>query len=342
MKNARMTICFMAAFLLTVGAVEAAVIEIETVPVGNAGNGPDTRYVTPGPGAVAYTYNIGKYEVTAGQYTAFLNAVAKTDTYGLYNPNMDTAVNSSGCNIKRNAGSSGSYSYSVASDWANRPVNFVSWGDSARFANWLHNGQPIIEGGGIPTGAQHANTTEDGAYYLNGAMSLEELMAVDRKSNAKWVIPSEDEWYKAAYYKGNLSTDVGYWDHATQSYNFPSLVLGYPTDPGNNATFHYYSDFTIGSPYWRTEVGAHENSESFYGTFDQAGNIAEWTEAKGGTTFRWLLGGSYLDTLIHAGDAGGDSPVRESEFTGIRVAEIPEPTSLLILVLGGLLIRKRK
>ena len=36
-------------------------------------------------GSVGYNYNIGKYEVTAGQYTEFLNAVARTDTYGLYN-----------------------------------------------------------------------------------------------------------------------------------------------------------------------------------------------------------------------------------------------------------------
>ena len=86
--------------LLTAGAAQA-VITIDTVPVGDPGNAGDTRYATPGYGAVAYTYNIGKYEVTAGQYTAFLNAVARVDTYGLYNTDMDTAVNSCGCGIQR-------------------------------------------------------------------------------------------------------------------------------------------------------------------------------------------------------------------------------------------------
>jgi sulfatase modifying factor 1 len=170
---------------------------METVPVGNAGNagelsgsgadgfGPDRIC-----GAVAYTYKIGKYEVTAGQYTAFLNAVAKTDTYGLYDRRMaDPTANSYGCNIQRD-GSPGSYMYSVAADRANRPVNYVSWGDAARFVNWLHNGQP--------TGSQGLATTEDGSYYLNSAMTDAALLAVTRKANATWVIPSEDEWYKAA------------------------------------------------------------------------------------------------------------------------------------------------
>ena len=85
-----------------------------------------------------HAYAIGKYEVTAGQYTEFLNAKAKTDTYGLYNTNMwsDTY----GCKIQQ-TGSSGSYAYSVAADYANRPVNYVSFWDAARFTNWLHNGQ---------------------------------------------------------------------------------------------------------------------------------------------------------------------------------------------------------
>ena len=253
---------------------------IDTVPVGNPGNagewsGWSYGYGGVGPnricGAVDYAYNIGKYEVTAGQYTEFLNSVADTDTYGLYNTVMAVIY---GCNIQR-SGSSGSYTYSVAADYADRPVNNVSWGDAARFANWLHNGQP--------TGAQDLSTTEDGSYFLDGAMTDAELLAVTRKANATWVIPSEDEWYKAAYHKNDGVTG-NYWDYPTSSNSVPINVLGDPTDPGNNATYYDYygtgtGGYTIGSPYYRTEVGAHENSDSPYGTFDQGGNVWEWNEA---------------------------------------------------------------
>ena len=179
------------------------------VAVGNAGN--DPHYGT-GYGDVAYVYNIGKFEVTTGQYTEFLNAVASVDTYGLYNANMwsDTY----GCKIGR-AGPAGSYTYSVAADRANRPVNFVSWGDAARFSNWLHNGQPA--------GGQDLATTEDGAYFLNGATSDVELVAVSRKSEARYVIPSENEWYKAAYYDpANYGGVGGYHGYPTGTSTIPS------------------------------------------------------------------------------------------------------------------------
>ena len=161
-----------------------AEVVIETVTVRNSGNPMDTRYPDGGVdgfGGVDYVYNIGKYEVTAGQYAEFLNAVAATDTYGLYNASMATfTYHLYGCKIQQDC-SSGSCSYSVDSAWANRPVNYVSWGDAARFANWLHNGQP--------TGAQDLTTTEDGPYYLNGATSDEDLLAVTREDEATWVIP---------------------------------------------------------------------------------------------------------------------------------------------------------
>jgi formylglycine-generating enzyme required for sulfatase activity len=75
-------------------------------------------------GAVGYSFNMGKFEVTAGQYMQFLNAVATTDTYGLYKAEMWTDP-TYGCRIARD-GTLGSYSYSVSSDWANRPVTYVS------------------------------------------------------------------------------------------------------------------------------------------------------------------------------------------------------------------------
>ena len=245
-----------------------ASVAMETVVVGSTGNTGEWSGVScggQGPdrlcGAVNYYYSMGKYEVTTLQYAEFLNAVAKTDSYGLYN--LEMWSNDRGCKIQR-TGLSGSYSYNVAGDWANRPVNYVSWGDIARFANWMHNGQG-------------SGDTETGSYNLNGALTDTELMAVQRDPNATWVIPSEDEWYKAAYHKNNGATGE-YFDYPTSSDTAPSNDVEDP-DPGNSATFYNSGgDYTIGEPYYRTEVGEHENSPSPYGTFDQGGNIFEWNE----------------------------------------------------------------
>ncbi len=306
-----------AAAIILLAAPAYSEVHVDTVTIGNPGNVDDTH--GDGYGGVDYTYCIGKYEVTAGQYTEFLNAVAATDTYELYNTLMDSDLY--GCQITRN-GSSGSYTYdfsggvdeapgSTAADWENRPVNWVSWGDAARFCNWLHNGQP--------TGAQGLNTTEDGAYYLNGATSNEDLLAVTREDDWTWAIPTEDEWYKAAYHKNDGVTG-NYFDWTTSSDSMPSNDLIDP-DPGNNATFHY-GDYTIGSPYWRTEIGAHENSESPYGTFDQGGNLPEFNDSFfSDNTYRVVRGGSFFHEVpdLHASTRYPSSPASESRCVGFRV-----------------------
>ncbi len=284
---------------------------IDMVPVGNPGNVNDTHGA--GYGGVSYVYSIGKYEVTARQYTNFLNAVADTDAYGLYDTSMWSDTR--GCKIWR-GGSSGNYYYGVAWDWAHRPVNFVSWGDAARFANWLHNGQP--------TGDQDLTTTEDGSYFLDGAMSDADLLAITREPDATWVIPSEDEWYKAAYYV-QVSGIYYYFDYPTASDTMPSNDLIDP-DPGNNATFRGDGDdYTIGCPYYRTEVGAHENSSSFYGTFDQGGNVWEWNEAITPNSHRGLRGGGFhiAGDRMEAARPSGEYPSSEYGTIGFRVAEVP-------------------
>jgi len=320
------------AVLLLLGVAYAqGQVVIETVTVGNPGNAPDARYEAPGFGGVDYVYDIGNFEVTAGQYAAFLNAVAATDAYGLYSVYMNLGEGS--CRIER-TGLWGSYSYSVADDWAHRPVNFVSWEDAARFCNWLHNGQP--------EGTQDATTTEDGSYDLSATHQYYDtgnleglrtaLMAVVREPDATWVVPTEDEWYKAAYHYNDGVTG-NYYDYPTSSDSVPSNDLVEPTDPGNNATFCAVvqvgcQDYTVGSPYYRTEVGAHENSESPYGTFDQGGNMWEWNETVIDGCCRGLRGGGWCcheDYGLHAADGDELGPTVEYGFTGFRVAKVSEP-----------------
>ncbi len=156
-----------------------AVVNIDYVTVGNAGNAADpatgSLY-----GAVAYAYQIARNETTINQYAEFLNAVAQTDTYGLYNPSMASDSRIAGIT---QTGSPGTFSYSVVEGSGNKPITFVSWYDAARFTNWMHNGQP--------TGAQNTASTEDGAYTLNGAISG---VSISKNTGATVWIPSENEW----------------------------------------------------------------------------------------------------------------------------------------------------
>jgi formylglycine-generating enzyme required for sulfatase activity len=289
---------------------------LETVLVGNVDCVTNAADGT-GYGAVGYDYRIGKYEVTAAQYTEFLNKVAGVDTYGLYNAFMADTVIMGGCNIQRaGRGVVGDpYTYSVEADWANRPVNFVSFWDSCRFANWLHNGQP--------SGVQDNFTTEDGAYFLNGVTNPANS-SITRKADCKWTVTSEDEWYKAAYYDPNYGGPgvPGYWLYPTSSKDKPSHDLLTP-DGGNNANFYDGHD-TIGPPYYRTPVGEFELSDSPYGTFDQGGNVWEWNEAVitgGSNSFRGLRGGSFNYTFecLQASYRNYHLPTIEQGYFGLRV-----------------------
>ncbi len=126
-------------------------------------------------GSVPYVYQMGTYDVTVAQYCQFLNSVAtQSDPYGLYNPSMATDYPTIAINQN---GSAPSYSYTVAgidNQAANCPIFEISWGDAARFCNWLQNGQPT-------SGTEATGTTETGAYTLSGATSNTALNAVAQR-----------------------------------------------------------------------------------------------------------------------------------------------------------------
>lgn len=325
----------------SISATSARAVSIDMVTVGNPGNAPDTRSVAAGIGSVNRVYRIGKYEVTAGQYTDFLNAVAQADPNFLYNTNMAILANK-GCNILR-TGESPNFSYSVDADWADRPVNIVSFWDAVRFANWLHNGQP--------TGAQGPGTTEDGAYHNVGNDSL-----FGRNAGARFFIPNANEWYKAAFHDKAAGLAASYFNYATSNNTAPGKDPTETTNPGNNAN---HDDLSAqGAPYYRTVVGDYELSASPYGTFDQAGNVLEWSETEVPFPFgstRELRGGSFFDgysvltpaATLRASNQSFNTPTSHFNNAGFRVAGVvvPEPAALslgTLAVVGSMASRRRR
>ncbi len=148
MKDTRWLTLHLAAICCS-STVEAATID--TVHIGNPGNAGDVQ--SQGPfGAVAPKYRIGRTEVTNAQYAEFLNGVDAGGGNGLslYNIQMSSDANGG---IILNSGAASGSKYEIKPGRDNHPVVYVSWYDSIRFANWLHNGQ----GGG---------DTENGAYTL--------------------------------------------------------------------------------------------------------------------------------------------------------------------------------
>ena len=313
-------------------------VNIVLSTVGNPNNAADTTVMndsTTGYGQVNYTFNIGTYDVTLTQYTSFLNAVAQTDTYSLYNPSMATDLNIAGI---RRSGSPGSYAYTVLGD-GQRPVTYVSWFDAARFCNWLNNGEPA-------THVEDASTTEAGAYTLSGTMSG---VSVSKNLLAQWYIPSENEWYKAAYYDPTLNSGIGgYWGYATRSNTAPGNVIGGLENQANYqyGSSHIYSatlsSIYSGSQNYLSDVGAFTNSRSAYGTYDQSGDVFNWNDAViGSFSYRGLLGGAWNEysASLESSARGSFPSTFEYDITGFRVANAaPEPNCIMLIGLGGILL----
>jgi sulfatase modifying factor 1 len=344
MANAfrRATIGLIGAFITLAANPSAQAVTIDTVLIGNPGNPADTRYFIDayhqdGVGSVGRSFNMGKTEITNTQYVEFLNAVAADDPYGLYNENMGIPGSVGG--IER-YGSAPNYIYYIkppplgrSYSYNNKPVVFVSSADAMRFVNWLHNGQP--------TGAEDSTTTEDGAYTLNGAVTDDVLAAITRNPDARWWLPNEDEWCKAAYY-----------DPATESYfDYPTGTNDVPNnnrpanDNGNSANFAANPCTGCDVAYPFTDAGAYALSRSPYGTLDQGGNALEWLETlatTAPTSYRVLRGGSFNDFYyyLHAGTPFySHQPTYEDGGSGansFRVASsvVPEPGTAELLVAG--------
>lgn len=294
-------------------------INIAFTPVGNAGNPADST----GYGHVPYRYAISKYEINLQQYVDFLNSVASTPTQdyltNLYTEDMNDDDNVIENTIARSGSGTAAdpYRYAVATGPADPgntdvqgssptdPVPFVDWFNAARFINWLHNG------------ATAQASTETGAYTLNGATQG----VVGRNADAKFWLPSENEWYKAAYFDPSVNNGAGgYWINATRSNTLPDIV----NPPGTSNAANYNG--LRPEQYKLLDVGSYSFSPSGYGTFDQAGNLWEWT----GTNLfeNYIVRGgswSYGLTTVESTQRRDYKTDYKDDDTGFRIATAASP-----------------
>ena len=319
----RVVFLFGVVALLGSRAVPAHAATIDWVTVDDAGNTADTAPA--GRGAVATSFRIMKYEFTNQLYAEFLNSVAATDSYSLYNALMGSNARGG---ITR-SGASGSYTYAVKSDFGDKPVNYVSWFDAARVSNWLMNG------------GTSSSSTETGAYTLVGGQTSGNAPTVN--SGATFYLPREDQWYKAAYYKGG-STDAGYWNYATQSDSAPAQVSAGSTGNGSAGSVGNFANSGRGAT-WNgsrgnvTTVGTN-GGPSAYGAYDMSGNVQEWNDWNGLGGSAIGYGGGDLGFSISSFSSSGMSssaPSFEADNFGFRLsapAAVPEPSTCASLLAG--------
>jgi len=224
------------------------------VRVGNAENKGDYNYPRVGSfGSVGHEYEISRYKVSNAEYASFLNvAVPESDPNGLYNPKMRI----------RKEFKNGKIIYAPYPATANAAVTYVSWYDALHYCNWL--------GGNYEISVQGS--------------------AGQRKKGAKYFLPTEDEWYKAAYY-----------DPKTKKYKLYPLRNSHKIENSDKLP-----------------------SKSSYGMMETTDHVWEWTESKAGEAFRgirsdsWFQGNNY-----QAAGRYYSNPDLELGHLGFRVARNP-------------------
>lgn len=269
-----------AAVLILASSASAAVIDL--MAVGNVGNPPDP-YSGSLYGSVPYAFSIGKYDVTVGQYVEFLNAKDPTGTnpLRLYTVGMSDPTYGA---IAINVAAADGGKYSAVAGRGQWPATYITYTMAMRFANWMHNGQG-------------AGDTETGAYTLGALNAAGAPLSppASHMPGATWWVPTENEWYKAAYHRAN-DASAGYFEYPTSSSVIPTASM--PTALANSANFEHTGGFTPATqpPLAPTPVGAYTGTTSPYGAFDMGGNVFQWTEVLACAPYRAIRGGSYAST----------------------------------------------
>jgi formylglycine-generating enzyme required for sulfatase activity len=272
-------------------------------------------------GSVGYPYQIGQLEVTVQQWVAFLNTadVDGRDPHDLYDPTESSSAWPKYGQINFSASAGRGSHYSVAyPQWAAKPYGFATFLRAARFVNSLYNGRLISQqSSSAGSFSYDTYTIELSAQTERGMYDLA-VPAATRSHDTGFVVPSQDEWIKAAYYDPNHGGTYSYWKYPTNPGVFgdgdataphPTVLNPGTGDVTNAATQPLASYHASGqpAPSWcpsqatsdscatvnpfgldpTTYTTVYQGSLSTvgqaqttspWGTLDQGGNAVEWTD----------------------------------------------------------------
>jgi formylglycine-generating enzyme required for sulfatase activity len=288
---------------------------MDFVTIGNANNAADTTGSPNPAGAVGYEYGLGKFEVSEDMITK-------------YNANFGTAN-----------------SLEITQDTRGtaKPATSVSWNEAARFVNWLNTSTGGFAAYNFTTGG----VNDDIAVWTSVDSADYDAANPYRSKRATYVLPSYNEWYKAAYYNPTNST---YYDYANGSNTAPTAVAS-----GTTAGTAVYDGQSMG-PADVDQAGG----LSPYGVMGLGGNVYEWEESSGdlanstGSSSRGFRGGvwSFGSSGLSSSTRFNGNPSLEVNDIGFRVASlssdappaVPEPSMMVIgtlFGLGGLMAKRR-
>ncbi|MEN0021534.1 MAG: SUMF1/EgtB/PvdO family nonheme iron enzyme [Planctomycetota bacterium] len=324
-----------AALACLIATTAQAQVDIDFVTIGAPGNEPfefDTSLGTIQWGEVEYRYRIGRTEITTQQWMTFLNTFATQDALweDIVLPFAWGAVDDPGYN-----GPGRRWMLNPNNpDAALVPVD-MGWFDAARFANWMHNGQ-----------SSDPASLNSGVYDAS-LFNLFDAPLITRAADAKYWIPSIDEWIKAAHYDPNRfgPGEGGYWQWANMSDEPPIPGL-----PGTGGTTAATLDDVRGLP-----IGSYPEALSPWGLLDTSGSRREWTDEIDPLRFflpgdpAWQTEGSgagFSGSLSLQGDEidrGGNARPFSSPGISIRLAAaIPTPSTATLATLAMIAAARRR
>ena len=257
-------------------------------------------------GAVPYQYRTGKYEISQLQIT-------KATQIGMANV------------------SAGAWTES-------QPAANITWYEAAAFVNFLNtnSGKTAAYNLTFTTNWSMAVWSSEQAWTAGGTNLY-------RNKDAFYFLPSENEWYKAAYYNPAGSN---YFTYPTASSSVPTSVAS-----GTNAGTAVY--YVSGPGYTNPAAVTFAGGLSPYGTMGQGGNVYDWTESaydgsnSSSSENRAMRGGAWFNPFNNLRTFGRYSvaPAGEIDSIGFRVASVPEPSTYALLLMAGagwLLWKRRK